>query len=182
MFVVEITVPAVSHAQNDENLLSQEYFLQQAADEDLLITISAFEAEFESRVTGENGEVLLESAVPGSRIIPLFQYVDSPDSLRQLDIKVSSNLHTARSDFSLSYCSMLPDISTTMTKDFAWVERPRIENSTPGVSALGSGSGVIVSTGSVTFTGMAASWLLTSISCFLSRDICCSRPSLAWVS
>ena len=101
IFLVDISVPAVSIAQNDENLISQAYFVQQAADEDLLITVNAFEAEFESRITGQIGETLLVSAVPGSRIVPLFQYVDSPESIRQLDIEVSSNRHTARSEFSL---------------------------------------------------------------------------------
>ena len=101
IFMVGVGVPAVSVAQDDENLLSQEYFLQQPPDEDLVITIDAFEAEFESRITGENGETLLVSAIPGSRIVPVFQYVDSPDSLRQLDIKVSSHLYTGRTEFGL---------------------------------------------------------------------------------
>ena len=101
IFLVDITVPVVSVAQEDENLLSKEYFIQQTADEDLLITINAFEAEFESRITGQNDEALLVSSVPGSRIIPLFQYVDAPKSLRQLDIEVSSYQHTARSEFGL---------------------------------------------------------------------------------
>ena len=55
---------------------------------------------------------------------------------------------------------MLPDMSTTMTKDFASVARPRIENSTPWVRAFGSSSGSMISTGSVISTGMAASWFL----------------------
>ncbi len=101
IFLVDITVPVVSIAQNNKNQISKEYFIQQAADEDLLITINAFEAEFESRISGQNDENLLVSSVPGSRIIPLFQYVDAPKSLRQLDIEVSSYQHTARSEFGL---------------------------------------------------------------------------------
>ena len=38
---------------------------------------------------------------------------------------------------------MLPDISMTITKDFTSDASPRIENSTPSVTARGSGSGSI---------------------------------------
>ena len=93
--------PAISGAQLADPLLKQEYFVRQGTDEDLLITINAFEAEFTSRISGQNGEVILRSDFPGSRIVPIFQYINAPDSSRQLDIEVTSSLHTGRSEFGL---------------------------------------------------------------------------------
>ena len=75
--------------------------MQQAADENLLITINAFEAEFESQIFGQNGAELLHSGISGSRMIPVFQYVTAPEGDRQLDIKVISDLYTKRSEFGL---------------------------------------------------------------------------------
>ena len=73
-----LAIHGVSSAQAETPVISKEYFIQQNIDEDLLITINAFEAEFESSVIGVNGEVLLSSAVPGSRIVPVFQYINAP--------------------------------------------------------------------------------------------------------
>lgn len=101
LLVMVMAQPAVAVAQSAESLKTQEYFVRQSADEDLLITIKAFEAEFESKIAGPNGEVLLFSVVPGSRLIPVFQYVNAPKKDRQLDIEVTSHLHTARSEFGL---------------------------------------------------------------------------------
>jgi len=101
-------VPSVSRAQAVEQVITQEYFIQQAADEDLLITVNAFEAEFESRVTGANGKVLLLSGIKGSRIAPVFQYIHAPDSGRQLDIEVTSSLHTGRTEFGIELTRLKP--------------------------------------------------------------------------
>ena len=49
---------SVVQAQVKAPARTQEYFIQQGANEDLLITISAFEAEFESRISGPNDVVL----------------------------------------------------------------------------------------------------------------------------
>ena len=43
--------PAGAYAQTTATPLTQEYFLQQVANEDLLIKINSFEAEFESKLT-----------------------------------------------------------------------------------------------------------------------------------
>ncbi len=101
-------VPSVSRAQVVEPVITQEYFIQQAVDEDLLITINAFEAEFESMVTGENGEVLLRSGIKGSRIVPIFQYISAPKNARQLDIEVTSSLHTGRTEFGIELTRLKP--------------------------------------------------------------------------
>ncbi|MCW8927113.1 MAG: CHAT domain-containing protein [Xanthomonadales bacterium] len=88
-------------AQNSATPLSQEYFVQQAADEALLIRVDAFEAEFESTIRGEESEVLLRSGIPDSRIAPVFQYVQPPAEARQLGIEVVSSKQTSRSEFEL---------------------------------------------------------------------------------
>jgi CHAT domain-containing protein/tetratricopeptide (TPR) repeat protein len=103
-----LIVPSVSRAQAVEPVITQEYFIQQAVDEDLFITINAFEAEFQSRVTGSNGEILLLSGIKGSRIVPVFQYIHAPKSSRQLNIGVTSSLHTGRTEFGIELTRLKP--------------------------------------------------------------------------
>lgn len=108
ILTVGLCVPTGLRAQVVTPAITQEYFIQQADDEDLFITISAFEAEFESKITGANGEVLLLSGIQGSRIVPVFQYIYAPKSNRQLDIKLNSNLHTARTEFGIELTRLKP--------------------------------------------------------------------------
>jgi len=107
-FLAALAVPELSAAQGVTQARSQSYFIQQGSNEDLLITISAFEAEFESRVSGPNGEVLLFSGITGSRIVPVFQYIYAPKSNRQLDIEVTSSLHTSRTEFGIELTRLKP--------------------------------------------------------------------------
>lgn len=88
-------------ADTEEPLISQEYFIQQAADEDLFIRINGFEAEFSSRVSTQEGQQLMLSGIPATRLVPVFQYISAPDKDRQLDIEVFSNRYTGRSEFGL---------------------------------------------------------------------------------
>ena len=96
-----LLLPRLLFAQNDAAAMTQEYFVEQRAHEGLLLKISAFESEFESTVSGRGGNLILHSAMPGSRIIPLFQYIGQHDDARQINISVSSRLHTTRSEFGL---------------------------------------------------------------------------------
>ncbi len=80
---------------------SQEYFVRQEAGEALLIRINAFEAEIDVRVFAPEHRLLLSSAMPQSRLVPIFQFIDSSDKPRQLDIEVSSVLNTANSKFDI---------------------------------------------------------------------------------
>jgi len=100
--------PPVSFAQSVEPVITQEYFIQQADNEDLLITVNAFEAEFESRITGTSGEVLLLSGIENSRIVPVFQYIYAPENRRQIDIEVTSSLHTGRTEFGIELTRLKP--------------------------------------------------------------------------
>ena len=93
--------PVVSDAQTSAEPVTKEYFVQQDANEDLLIKINTFEAEFESKLTAQGGEVLLLSGIPGNRIAPVFQYVHASSNSRQLEIEVRLKLHTARSQFGI---------------------------------------------------------------------------------
>ena len=95
-------VSGFSYAQENEAPLRQEYFIQQTVDEALLIRINAFEADFESKISAPNGDVMLLSALPGSRIAPLFQYIKGGKQNRQLDIEVTSAIHTNRSEFGIA--------------------------------------------------------------------------------
>jgi len=97
-----MTTAAPTSAQTGEPPLSEAYFVQQGVDEALLIRINAFEAEFESRISTQDGVPLLQSGIPGSRIAPVFQYIHASKKERQLDIEVTSTLHTNRSKFGLA--------------------------------------------------------------------------------
>jgi len=108
VFWTALIFPVLSPAQTSAPARTQEYFVQQAVDEDLLITINAFEAEFESKVSGSNGEILALSGVPGSRIVPLFQYIYAPKAARQLDIEVTSSLHSGRTEFGIELTRLKP--------------------------------------------------------------------------
>ncbi len=108
ILVTGLAIPAVSAAQAVAPVKTQEYFFRQAVNEDLLITINAFEAEFESKISGSNGEVLLRSGVPGSRIVPVFQYINAPKTDRQIDIEVTSRLHTGRTEFAIEMTRLKP--------------------------------------------------------------------------
>ena len=107
IIVMGSAIPVVQ-AQVKAPPLTQEYFIQQDVNEDLLITISAFEAEFESRISGPNDVVLVVSGVPGSRIVPVFQYVYAPKTARQIDIEVTSQLHTGRTEFGIELTRLQP--------------------------------------------------------------------------
>jgi CHAT domain-containing protein len=92
---------ADTHAQEEGSAKTQEYFIQQAEDEDILIIINGFEAEFKSKITTDTDKTLLWSEIAGSRMAPVFQYINATGKNRQLDIEVSSELYTGRSEFGL---------------------------------------------------------------------------------
>lgn len=103
-----LAVSAPLRAEGAGQQLSQAYFVQQTASEDLLITINAFEAELESKVKGPNDEILLRSGITGSRIVPVFQYIYAPKTNRQLDIEVTSSEHTGRTEFGIELTRLKP--------------------------------------------------------------------------
>lgn len=102
VLVVGTAIPRSSFAQTDKPPMTEEYFVQQGADEALLIRIDAFEAEFESKISAQDSVLLLQSGIPESRIVPVFQYIHAPKEDRQLQIEVTSSLNTRRSEFGLA--------------------------------------------------------------------------------
>jgi len=102
ILVVGTAIPRASSAQTDKPPMTEEYFVQQSVDEALLIRIDAFEAEFESKISAQDSVLLLQSGIPESRIVPVFQYIHAPKKDRQLEIEVTSNLNTRRSEFGLA--------------------------------------------------------------------------------
>jgi tetratricopeptide (TPR) repeat protein len=96
LFLLGLASPAISAAQ-----ISQAYFIRQEADEALLIRINAFEAEIEASVFASERRLLLSSVMPQSRLVPIFQFIDTNTKPRQLDIEVSSSLSTANSKFGI---------------------------------------------------------------------------------
>lgn len=99
--VIGVAYGGIAPAQDIGAPITQEYFIEQAADEALLIRIDAFEAEVESVVKGMEGQDLLFSGIADSRVAPVFQYVTPPVSQRQLGIEVSAASYTSRSEFEL---------------------------------------------------------------------------------
>jgi tetratricopeptide (TPR) repeat protein len=81
--------------------LNREYFIRQAADEALLIRVTGYEADLNSLIYAPERKLLLSSSTNGSRIAPLFQFIDSSGKDRQLDIQVSSEHFTANSQFEI---------------------------------------------------------------------------------
>jgi CHAT domain-containing protein len=124
--VAVFTVPDDLRAQTDALLISQEYFVEQAADEDLFIRINGYEAEFYSRISAQGGQKIMLSGVPGTRLVPIFQLVKSPEDNRQLDIEVFSSLYTGRSEFGLE-----------LTRLKSWDERSRSVSRAYGLVSFG---------------------------------------------
>ena len=83
--------------------MKQEYFVRQEADESLLIRVSAYEAEIEASVFAPERRLLLSSVMPQSRLVPIFQFVDSSSKSRQLELEVLSSLSTANSKFEVEF-------------------------------------------------------------------------------
>ena len=79
----------------------QEYFIRQEANIGLLVRVTGREAQFESRVSTIDGELVIASSIPGSRLAPLFQYVPPVSEDRQLDLRVVAPLDTNRTEFKI---------------------------------------------------------------------------------
>ena len=60
ILVTGTAIPRSSFAQTDKPPMTEEYFVQQGADEALLIRIDAFEAEFESKISAQDSVLLLQ--------------------------------------------------------------------------------------------------------------------------
>jgi CHAT domain-containing protein/tetratricopeptide (TPR) repeat protein len=93
--------PATVQAASDPKV--QEYFVKQSADEHLVIRINGYEAAFSASISDQDGRELMRSGLPGTRLVPVFQYVNAPENDRQLNIEVSAGRYSNRADFSLEF-------------------------------------------------------------------------------
>ncbi len=82
---------------------SKEYFVRQEANEALVIRIDALEAEIKASVYAPEHRLILSSALPASRLVPVFQFISSTSTPRQLDIAVSASHSTANSEFDIAF-------------------------------------------------------------------------------
>ena len=80
---------------------NKEYIFQQQADEILVVRVSASEAQFESRVSTETGEILVESGLRDARMMPIFQLIPASDVSRQVNINVDATRITNRTEFEM---------------------------------------------------------------------------------
>lgn len=94
-------VSTLALAQSSDSEMKREYFIRQGADEALLIRINGNEADISSNVYAPERKLLLTSSTNGSRIAPLFQFINSTGKDRQLDIEVSASQFTASSGFDI---------------------------------------------------------------------------------
>ena len=79
--------PAQSGEVSEEN--PAEYMIYQYPDVSLVVKIDAPEAEFTSTIIGTEGALVASSGIPAARIGPLYQYIPSVETPRQLMIKIS---------------------------------------------------------------------------------------------
>ncbi len=82
-------------------LAQKEYFIPQNAGEAIAVRVSAFEAEFASMLSTEDGDTQQVSALDGGRMLPIFQFVPDPASSRQVDINLAATQVTDRTEFEL---------------------------------------------------------------------------------
>lgn len=80
---------------------SKEYFVEQQAWEVVVVRVSASEAEFTSRLSSFEGEILGESGLPNARMLPLYHYLAEAAEPRQIDIDVTATQVTDRTEFEL---------------------------------------------------------------------------------
>ena len=66
-----------------------EYMVYQYPGVALVIRVDIPETEFTSEIYGTDQALLRASAVPGARLIPIYQFIDSPDRARQIMIKIT---------------------------------------------------------------------------------------------
>jgi tetratricopeptide (TPR) repeat protein len=94
-------MPVWAAEQGGPPPLVNEYFVRQGMGELLFIRVNSYEAQSNARVLDRDGVVLLSSSLPGTRVAPLFLYVDDAPEERQIDIEVSSPSHTNRTRIEL---------------------------------------------------------------------------------
>lgn len=110
---------AMAQAASPE--LNRAYFIRQAPDESLLIRITAYEGDLNSSIYAPERRLLLRSSTNGSRMAPLFQFIESSGQDRQLDIEVTSKQFTSNTQFDIGITRLKvwDNRSLTLAKAYA---------------------------------------------------------------
>ena len=96
--------PIVAWTAQEEEVSANrpaEYMIYQYPGVSLVVKIDADEVEFESRITGPDNTLIMDSAVPFRRIGPVYQLISPTDIPRQLMIKVTPGRRIDRSRISM---------------------------------------------------------------------------------
>ena len=86
-----LAVPSTVRPASDETVTAErsaEYMIYQYPDTVLVLKLDVAEAEFSVQTFGPDSALLKSSGVPGRRVGPVFQYIDSSSLARQLMIEV----------------------------------------------------------------------------------------------
>lgn len=100
-------LPAEDTAVNAER--PAEYMIYQYPATILVLKFDVSEAEFSVRTLGPEGAQLKSSSVPGRRLGPVYQYIDTSERPRQLMIEVAPGRAMGRSDIGLEVLQFSPD-------------------------------------------------------------------------
>ncbi len=99
-----VVVPLTSRSA-DSGALSLdrplEYFVHQNPGVTLLIRIVGFETEFESRVFGPDGVLIVTSRLSATRLGVLYQLIEPANELRQLSVKLQPTSKTSNSSLNI---------------------------------------------------------------------------------
>jgi len=90
-FLACVVVPSTVRPASDETVTAErpaEYMIYQYPDTTLVLKLDVAEAEFTMQTFGPDSALLKSSGVPGRRVGPVFQYIDSNSLARQLMIEV----------------------------------------------------------------------------------------------
>jgi len=111
-----LTAPlTASHAQDAAVTADRpaEYMIYQYPETILVLKFDVSEAEFSVRTLGPEGAQLKSSFVPGRRLGPVYQYIDTSERPRQLMIEVAPGRAMGRSDIGLEVLQFSPDDHNT---------------------------------------------------------------------
>ena len=95
-----LVAPSPGRSASDETVTAErpaEYMIYQYPDTSLVLKLDVAEAEFNVQTFGPESALLKSSAVPGRRIGPVFQHIDSSSRARQLMIEVRPGRPVQRS-------------------------------------------------------------------------------------
>lgn len=107
-----LTAPLTASPAEDTAVTAErpaEYMIYQYPETILVLKFDVSEAEFSVRTLGPEGAQLKSSSVPGRRLGPVYQYIDTSERPRQLMIEVAPGRAMDRSGIGLEVLQFSPD-------------------------------------------------------------------------